>query len=455
MISLLLALSNAQAADADLTLQLKVDTPAGPVVDQAVSLPYSDEFVVDLGKSSYVVAVEAEHSGRKATVKTHVYLGADRVEVASPSLELNPEMVGKKKSTTSAPRGTKGPGGEKLELLDWQVEASWGWGAEDWVAKVSEQEVPEGHFVLVPVGAALYPSAAAKEGHRVRPSEGGPGTELLPLRVIADEGERLHVRTLGEPGGHCHAVKDSGLDGYVLDLWVDRSALVPVVNEPLDVVFSDQTKAHLDSGVAVYGPPATQRPIADAELLLEADTGVFLVPVALSAGSLSSSYASSQLREVKPTGQLVKPASGASVGTSLGGGVRVIGFDSTSIGPGFPVQETYEVDGASRAGLKLTTSCSTHEVTVPPARIKAPDGQSFVIGLVERAEAPAGPRQPLFWEDGSPAGEGLVPAGLVIANKEQQACFNLALDSTPVPEATEGVRYEADPQGLLRLCIRK
>ncbi len=455
MISLLLALSSAHAADADLTLQLKLDTPAGPVIDEAVSLPYSNEFPVQLGKSSYVFAVEAEHAGRKATVETHVYLGEDRIEVASPSLELNPETPGHKKSTTAAPRGTKGPDGAKLSLLDWTVDATWGWGSEDWVAALSETQVPEGDYVLVPVSAALYPSATSTEGRRIRPSEGGPGTQLLPLQVVADEGERLHVRTLGEQGGHCHAVRDSGLDGYALDLWVERGALVPVVKTPVDVVFSDETRHHLDSGVAVYGPPETKRPIVDAELLLEADTGAFLVPAALPSGSLALSYTESRLREVPTTEQVVKPASGASVGCSLGGGVRVIDFDSMWVGPGFPVQETYEVQGMSRVGLKLTTSCSTHEVTVPPARVKAPTDETFVVGLVERAPAAEWNRQPLFWADGAAAGQGPVPDGLVIPKREEQACFDLALDGTPVPEASDGVRYEVDPAGVMTLCIRR
>ena len=455
MISLLLALSSAHAADADLALQLKIDTPAGPVIDESVSLPYSNEFPVELGKSSYVIAVEAEHSGRKATVKTHVYLGEDRVEVASPSLELNPETQGKKKSTTAAPRGTKSPTGEKLSLLDWQVEASWGWGSEDWVAGLYEGKVAEGEFVLVSQGATLYSSAEASEGAHIRASEGGPGTPLLPLVVVADEGERLHVRTLGEQGGHCHAVSDNRLDGYALDLWVDRSSLVPVVPKAVDVVYSDDTKHHLDAGVAVYGPPEKKKPIADGELILEADTGAVLVPAALPAGSLALSYGESALREVPMSEQVVKPASGASVGSSLGGGVRVIDFDSMWVGPGFPVQETYETEGMSKLGLKLTTSCSTHEVTVPPARVKAPTEETFVVGMVERAEAAEFKRQPLFWADGSAAGEGPVPEGVVIAKREEQACFDLVLDGVPLPESTDGVQYEPDPAGMMKLCIRK
>ena len=453
MFSLLTSLS--LAADHDIAMVLRVVDPLGnALVDQSVALPYDQSFNLTLGKQDYVVQVTAAHDGRRATVETHVFKGEleEGVEIATPKLDLAPDEKRKKTSTTAAPRGVKDANGTKLSLLDWTVEAEWGWTGRDWVAETAKAKLEPSQIVLVWAGAPLYRSATDDAPVRMKAVERGPSGELMPVEVIED-GERVHVRTLGSPGVACHALSQNGLDGYVIDLWVAKEDLTMVVPRSVEVTYSDDTATTLDAGVALY-PLTGKTQIADSELIVRADTGVFLVDVALPRTAVGLGYGISEARAAVTSEQVVQPTSSGGVGATLAGPVKIDGYDSRAIGQGFQVDETYELEGLERTGVVIKTNCSAHKVTVQPARLKAVDENSILVGVdVERASVPPG-EIPVWWPDGSAAGKGLAPEGLEFAKKETRACQKVVLDTTPMP-VVEGVVYEPEDDNLLELCWDK
>lgn len=453
MLTLLSSLS--VAAEHDLAMDLKLVDPLGNVlVDQSVALPYDQNFPVVIGKGDYIVHVEAKHEGRRAEVVAHVYKGAveDDVEIATPSLTLNPDERREKTSTTTAPRGAKDSSGKKLSLLDWSLEAEWGWTGRDWLAEAANAKLQPSQIVLVWAGAPLMRSADDANPVRMKAAERGPGVDLMPVEVIED-GDLVHVRTLGTPGDACHALSANGLDGYVVDLWVAKSDLVPVVPKAVEVTYSDDTTTTLDAGVAVYAIPGKTL-IADSERVVRADTGYFLVDAALPKGAVGLGYGISKARPPVTSEQVVQPTSSGGVGVTLAGPVKIPGYDSRSIGQGFLLQETFEVEGMERTGVVLQTTCSAHRVTVQPARVKAVKDDTTVVGQpVARIQSEPG-AVPVYWPDGSVAGTGPAPEVLEFEKSETRACQGVVLDTTPMP-VVEGVLYEPEPDNILSICWDK
>ena len=452
---LLLLSSLAHAADHDIAMDLRVVDPLGnALVDQEVALPYEQSFPITLGKQDYVVQVVAKHEGRRATVEAHVFKGEveDDVEIATPSLLLNPDEKRKKTSTTTAPRGVKDASGTKLKLLDWEVEAEWGWTGRDWVSDADKSKLEPSQIVLVWAGAPLYTSADGETPVRMKAVEREPGVELMPAEVIED-GERVHVRTLGSAGQACHSLEQNGLEGYVVDVWVDKSELTLVVPRQVEVSYSDETATTLDAGVALY-PLSGKTQIADAELVLRADTGVFLVDAALPKDAVGLGYGISEARAPVTSEQVVQPTSGGGVGATLAGPVKIPGYDSRAIGQGFQVAETYEVEGLERTGVVVQTNCSSHRVTLQPARVKPVDENTIVVGLDHERSATEAGTVPVYWPSGEAAGTGPVPEGLEFSKKETRACQGVVLDTTPMP-VVDGVVYEPSEDNVLELCWDK
>ncbi|HJN73728.1 MAG TPA: hypothetical protein QGF58_07335 [Myxococcota bacterium] len=453
MLALLSSLS--LAADHDLAMDLKVVDPLGhALVDESVALPYEQHFPMTLGKTDYVVFVEAKHEGRKAEVLVHVFKGdpVDEVEIATPSLLLNPDERREKTSTTSAPRGVKDDGGTKLKLLDWSVEAEWGWAGRDWMTDTRTSKLDKNQVVLVWAGAPLLRSSDDASPVRMQAALREPGVDLMPVEVIED-GDLLHVRTLGSPGGACHALPNNGLDGYVLDLWVAKEDLALVVPRTFEVTYSDETSTTVDAGVAIYPLDGKTR-IADSELVVRADTGDFLFDAALPKGSVGLGYGLSEARPPVESEQVVQPTSSGGVGVTLAGPVKIPGYDSSRIGQAFRIGEIYEFEGMERTGAVVKTNCSAHLVTVQPARIKPLADDTILVGLgAERPTVESG-TIPVYWPDGSVAGTGPAPEDLEFSKRETRACKEIVLDTTPMP-VIDGITYEPEADNILSLCWDK
>ncbi|MCP4810105.1 MAG: hypothetical protein GY884_32610 [Proteobacteria bacterium] len=445
---MLIALSGlALAADADIGMQLKVTDPMGnALIDEQVTLPYSAEIPITIGKSSYVVAVEAEHIGKTATVSAAVLEGDDRIQIAKPALDLVIDSPNSKARTTVAPRGAKNAAGEKMKILEWKLDASWSWVGEDWIATAASGAPKVGEHALLKPGAAI-------QGGGQTVVEAGKTTSHWPVEVVAVDGDSVTVRTIAAGSAGCFSAPAGALTHYELDLTVAKADLALVTIAPVTVVYSDEmTTTTLDVGVAA-GPIPNRKPVVDSERLVRAYTGSGQVDVALPAGSLGLSYPADAGRRSFGIGETgVKPTSGGSIGTTLGGGVLLVGYESgAGIGQMAPISEAFDVEGDQQTGIVVQTTCSEHRVTVQPARVKPVDDVTIEVGHVEPYKAvDLAEGVAVFWPDESPAGTGPKPADLEFEKKATRACWGVGLGDASATEHG-GVSYE----DTVQLCFDK
>ena len=441
---MLIALSTlALAAESDLGMQLKITDPMGnAVIDEQVPLPYTAEFPVTVGKGSYVIAVEATHTGKVANVSAAVLEGADQVQIAKPALELVVDSPNSKTRTTVAPRGAKDAAGNKLKILDWKLEASWGWVGDEWLEAAAAGAPTVGEHAL------LKPGAELSGGGQVVVAR--DRTDFFwPVEVVAVDGDTVTVRTLAAGAPGCFSTDT--LAKHALTLTVAKSDLALVTHAPVSVSYSDElTSTTLDAGVAVEEVP-NRRPVVDAERLVRAHTGSGRVDVALPAGSLALSYAADTGHRAFRIGESgVKPTSGGGIGSTLGGGISLADYDSgAGIGQMAPLVELFEAEGDQNQGLVVQTSCSEHRATVQPARVKPVDDETIEVGFVEPYKAVDLPEPvTVYWPDETEAGTGPKVEGLEFEKKATRACADVALG---FGAEESGVFYE----DTINLCFDK
>ena len=111
-------------------------------------------------------------------------------------------------------------------------------------------EIPAGAFVILADTSTIFTHAEATSG-RVLPELPEASGQGRAVEVLADAGERLHVRTLGLDHPSPCATNFEFAHDLELSFWVDRGDLRQLLVAPVSVSFPDGTSLELAAGVPV------------------------------------------------------------------------------------------------------------------------------------------------------------------------------------------------------------
>ncbi|MCB9761622.1 MAG: hypothetical protein H6739_17390 [Alphaproteobacteria bacterium] len=447
MLPLLFILA-AHAAEGDTTLSLTLTGPTGEAaIQEQVSIPHEQTYPLQYGKALYEIEVSATPDGKRVALVATIYelKGRKRLPVSAPKLVLNPEDQRTKEVTTPAPRGYAAPDGAKPTLLTWSLEGSWQWTGPDWPADARAASVAPGQVVTTWTDTWLYaaPDTGASKVH-LRPEEHAPGAHAyLALEVLEDKGAWLRVKGL-DGQGRCHAAQDSALGALGVEAWVERSALLLMVKEPVEVPFEDGRSATLQPG-AVALPPEGRREVFANELLFTVDTGGAVAALPLPAGSLGLGVSPGAPRALATAETHVVPSSSGTIGNTPVGPVTWLSARQAY------VMERFEGAGQDQAGVALAERCGDWRLSVQAARIK-PAGAFEAVPDSAPSVGTPGPWS-LTWPGGEPAGQAdALPLSPPAPDADGARCALYSIDTTPVP-VMEGVVYEVDPERSFKACL--
>ncbi len=314
-------------------------------------------------------------------------------------------------------------------------------------------------FVLLKPGTVLRPpqgiSASADTEH---PACCDDATRTVVARFIADAGDLLEIETLGtepDPLLHCGVTGEDNWDfaqalaSYRLRVFVDRAAVVPVLERTLRRSFSDGTSVVIGAGLPVDASEegllhfgrfqTTQRLTVPAK---SSEVGTTYTPARIRPGAAA-------LRELMPGWRQEKTPS-KSWFIASGDSLATVGHDGSALlttGLSWPAARVTRIDGGvlvpldDGACVKLVAKASRADVFEAPEPVPPRYPRVSISLCVGWSDTCVRPGSTVFWPDGrvagTTAGDGLTRA--FDAGLPGHQCFHVTL---------QGVN------GSLPLCLR-